>query len=187
MVDVLLFIADKILGAISPLFKRKIVISPKNKRIGTSRDSQSEYRYFLFLVNQKDKPFYNLNLHLSAEIQNMPARIMVNPVFDGQEYKPTHPIAAGNPRTEPIVDIGYMGFFNADSNHFSYNLRISHIDPRETKRFEVIISNIKPERKFKVEHSLTFLNEAPSLEVKRESKPGQVSVSVQGLNWKIKK
>ena len=185
--DILLFIADKILGAIFPLFKRRIVISPKNKRVKTSKDNHREYRYLLFLINQKDKPFYNLNLFLSAEAQNMPARIMINPVFDGQEYKPTHPIAAGNPKTEPIFDVGHMGFFNADSKHFSYNLRIDHIDPRETKKFEVIVSNIKPERKFKIKHSLTFEKEAYSLEVKRENKPGQVSVSVQGLNWRIKK
>ncbi len=185
--DIILFLLDKALGIIFPFFKRNIVVSPKSKRVKTSNDIQSSYRYFLFIINQKDKPFYNLNLQLYAEAENMPAQIMISPNFEGQEYKPTYPISAGNTQNQPIVDFGFMGVSHADAKHFSYNLRIDHIDPKETKKLEVVISKLKPNRKCRIKHELTFDKNSSPIEVKKENKPGQISVSVQGLNWKIKK
>lgn len=185
--DIILFILDKVVGILFPFFKRDIVISPKNKIVETSNDTQSTYRYFLFLINQKDKPFYNLNLRLYAEVKNMPAQIIISPNFEGREYKPTYPISAGSSQNQPIVDFGFMGVSHSDVKHFSYNLRIDHIDPKETKKLEVVISKLQPNRRFKVKHELTFSKNSSPIEVKKESNPGQVSVSVQGLNWKIKK
>ncbi|MEK7138321.1 MAG: hypothetical protein AAB787_02315 [Patescibacteria group bacterium] len=185
--EVALFIIDKLIGAIFPFLKRSVVVSPKIKKIETSGDPKSTYRYFVFLINQKDKPLYNLNLRLSADAENMPAQVIVVPNLEGQEYKPIYPLAAGNTQDQPIVDIGFMGVTYNDSKHFSYNLRVDHIDPRETKKLEVVISNLNPNRKIKMVHELTFSKNPESIEVRKGSQPGQVSVSVQGLNWKVKK
>lgn len=187
LIDFLLIVLDKLIGGLLPFLRRKVVVSPRYKKIKTSRDIQDEYRYFLFLINQKDRPFYNVNLYLYAKAENVPAKITIKPNLDGQGYKPTYPIGANNSQNQPTFDIGFMGFFNTDEKHFSYNLRINHIEPKETKKLEVVISNLKPNRKFKVRHKLSFQNEPISIEIKKEYSLNQSSVSVQGLNWKIKK
>lgn len=185
--EILLFILDKLITLFLLFFRNDVVVLPRSKFISVKGDKKAEYRYLIFISNKKDKPFYNLNLRIGAQIKDSVIRAQINPNFEGREYQPLYPLASGDPKKEPIVDFGQMGFFNADRKHFSYNLRIDHIDPKETKKYEIVLTNFTTAQKIRVKHQISFDNNPPAIEVKKEFAPGQVSISVQGLNWKIKK
>ncbi len=175
------FVTEKLFGSLINFFKKGVVVNPKNTLVVPKKIDGAETRYLLFIINKDKRPYFDLDLKISTTEK---LNILVDPRI-GEEFKPTYPIAFGDPNAPSFVEFG-GAFFGQNKNGSKWLQKIHHIEPEQSIKYEIILTKTTGMKPFKLKHKVTYSKEAKPISTKTTNKGNQQSIEIHGLNWNLK-
>ncbi len=182
LIEIGFFVTEKLFGSLINMFKKGVVVNPRNHLIIPKTIHNSEIRYVLFIINKDKRPYYDITLKIST-VEKL--NIFLDPRI-GKEFNPKYPIAFGDPKTPAFIEFG-GAFFTQNKNGSEWLQKIHHIEPGESIKYEVVLNKITQTSPIKIKHKVSYSKKAKPLTIKRENKGNQQSIEIQGFNWNLKK